>query len=135
VNAAVLTRLKIDMDDRGGQIELMIPYASLEPVREQLLQMFMGEKFGQDNIWESHFGEEVWEATISLDAILDDISLSLQDVLEWKPGSQISLKAHSDSPIRILCGETKIFTGKMGQKNGQISIQIDENFIQQRKSS
>lgn len=135
MNAAVLTRLKIDMEDRGGYVEFLVPYASLEPVREQLLQMFMGEKFGQDNIWESHFGAEVWEASISLDAILDDISLSLHDVLNWKPGSQIFLKAQPATPIRMVCGETKIFTGKMGQKNGQISIQIDENYIQQRKAS
>ncbi len=47
-NAAVLVKLRIDMEDRGGRLELMIPYATLEPVRELLLQMFMGEKFGRD---------------------------------------------------------------------------------------
>src|SRR3954470_17020825 len=47
-NAAVLARLRVDMEDRGGRIELLIPYATLEPVRELLLQMFMGEKFGRD---------------------------------------------------------------------------------------
>ncbi len=47
-NAAVLAKLRIDMEDRGGRLELLIPYATLEPVRELLLQMFMGEKFGRD---------------------------------------------------------------------------------------
>jgi flagellar motor switch protein FliM len=42
-NAAILARLRVDMEDRGGRIELLIPYATLEPVRELLLQMFMGE--------------------------------------------------------------------------------------------
>ena len=37
-NAAVLARLRIDMEDRGGRIELLLPYATLEPVRELLLQ-------------------------------------------------------------------------------------------------
>ena len=47
-NAAIVAKLRIDMEDRGGRLELMLPYATLEPVRELLLQMFMGEKFGRD---------------------------------------------------------------------------------------
>ncbi len=47
-NAAILARLRIDMEDRGGRLELLLPYATLEPVRELLLQQFMGEKFGRD---------------------------------------------------------------------------------------
>jgi flagellar motor switch protein FliM len=41
-NAAVLARLRIDMEDRGGRLELLLPYATLEPVRDLLLQQFMG---------------------------------------------------------------------------------------------
>ncbi|HYN39603.1 MAG TPA: flagellar motor switch protein FliM, partial [Rhodospirillales bacterium] len=40
-NAAIVARLRIDMEDRGGRLELLLPYATLEPVRELLLQMFM----------------------------------------------------------------------------------------------
>ena len=47
-NACILARLRVDMEDRGGKIELLLPYATLEPVRELLLQQFMGEKFGRD---------------------------------------------------------------------------------------
>src|SRR4030088_2779912 len=47
-------RLRIDLEDRGGNIELLLPYATIEPIRNVLLQMFMGEKFGRDPIWEGH---------------------------------------------------------------------------------
>src|SRR3546814_56938 len=67
-NAAVLARLRIDMEDRGGRLELMLPYATLEPVRELLLQMFMGEKFGRDSIWETHLANELWNTDVELDA-------------------------------------------------------------------
>ena len=61
-NAAILVRLRIDMEDRGGNIELLLPYATIEPIRPVLLQMFMGEKFGRDPIWEGHFATEVGQA-------------------------------------------------------------------------
>ena len=58
-NAAILVRLRIDMEDRGGNVELLLPYATIEPIRSVLLQMFMGEKFGRDPIWEGHFATEI----------------------------------------------------------------------------
>ncbi len=66
-NAAVLVRLRVDMEDRGGRIELLLPYATLEPVRELLLQQFMGERFGRDSIWETHLAEELLSTSVELD--------------------------------------------------------------------
>src|SRR5487761_2357339 len=58
-NAAILVKLRIDMEDRGGRTELLLPYATLEPIRKLLLQQYMGEKFGRDNIWEGHLATEL----------------------------------------------------------------------------
>ena len=125
-NAAVLARLRIDMEDRGGRVELLLPYATLEPVRELLLQMFMGEKFGRDSIWETHLANELWSTDVELDAVLDQIVLSLNDVMNWQPGSQILLNAVPSSPINLRCGEIPLFMGGMGQKNGNMAIKIDK---------
>ncbi|MED5366564.1 MAG: flagellar motor switch protein FliM, partial [Pseudomonadota bacterium] len=124
-DAAILARLRIDMDDRGGRLELLLPYATLEPVRELLLQMFMGEKFGRDAIWETHLASELWLTDIELEAVLDQFVMSLNDVLNWKPGSRISLNARPDSAVEMRCGEVSLFSGKMGQRNGNMAVSID----------
>ena len=90
-NAAVLARLRIDMEDRGGRMELLLPYATLEPVRELLLQQFMGEKFGRDSIWETHLAEELWNTEVELDVVLDEQMMRLSDVMALQPGSRIVL--------------------------------------------
>ncbi|MGY4334359.1 flagellar motor switch protein FliM [Bradyrhizobium sp. LB7.2] len=77
-NAAILVRLRIDMEDRGGNIELLLPYATIEPIRGVLLQMFMGEKFGRDQVWEGHFATEIVQAEISVDAVLYESRHSAQ---------------------------------------------------------
>ncbi|MED6311547.1 MAG: flagellar motor switch protein FliM, partial [Pseudomonadota bacterium] len=69
-NAAIVARLRIDMEDRGGRLELLLPYGTLEPFRDLLLQMFMGEKFGRDSIWENHLATELWFTDVELDAVL-----------------------------------------------------------------
>jgi flagellar motor switch protein FliM len=71
-NAAILVKLRIDMEDRGGRVELLLPYATLEPIRKLLLQQFMGEKFGRDNIWEGHLATELWTTQVEVRAVLDE---------------------------------------------------------------
>lgn len=125
-NAAILARLRIDMEDRGGRLELMLPYATLEPVRELLLQMFMGEKFGRDSIWENHLATELWFTEVPIEAVLDEVSTTLGDVLEWEEGMFLPLQATPDSPIQVRCGNMPMFTGSMGRKGGNIAVRIDK---------
>ena len=124
-DAAILAELRIDMDDRGGRFDLLFPYATLEPVLELLTQMFMGEKFGQDAIWENHLANEVWVTEIELDAVLDQLVISLNEVLNWKPGSRLMLDVKPDTPVEMRCGEVRLFSGKMGQRNGNMAVAID----------
>jgi flagellar motor switch protein FliM len=63
---------------------------------------------------------------VELDAVLDQIVLSLNDVMNWRPGSQILLNAGPSSPINLRCGEIPLFVGGMGQKNGNMAIKIDK---------
>ena len=123
-NAAIVAKLRIDMEDRGGRLELLIPYATLEPVRELLLQMFMGEKFGRDSIWETHLAEELWKTDVHLTAVLDQQIMNLRDVFNLKVGSQIPLSATPNSEIEIRCGDIPMFKGMMGRKGDNIAVRI-----------
>ena len=124
-NAAIVARLRIDMEDRGGRLEILIPFATLEPVRELLLQMFMGEKFGRDSIWETHLAEEMWFTEVPLEAVLDTQILPLSRVLDFKVGSKFLLNATPDSPIVLRCGDQPMFVGKMGKRGANIAIRVD----------
>lgn len=125
-NAAVLARLRIDMDDRGGRLELLLPYATLEPVREILLQMFMGEKFGRDSIWENHLAGELWHTDVTIEAVLDEVSSTLREVLSWEPGAQLKLNAKPDDMVTLRSGGVGMFQGAMGRRNGKIAVRIDK---------
>ena len=126
-NAAVLVKLRIDMEDRGGRLEMLIPYATLEPVRELLLQMFMGEKFGRDSIWENHLASELWQTDVQLSAVLDSSVISLRKVLEWKVGSRLMLGTRPDGLVDLHCGDVRMFQGRMGRRKGNIAVRIDRD--------
>jgi len=127
-NAAIVARLRIDMEDRGGQMELLLPYATLEPVRELLLQMFMGEKFGRDSIWETHLAEELWMTDVELEAVLDTQTMRLGDVFSMQKGSHMDLGATPESQVTLFCGDVPMYMGRMGRKGDQIAIRIDGRY-------
>ena len=124
-NAAILVKLRIDMEDRGGRVELLLPYATLEPIRKMLLQQFMGEKFGRDNIWESHLATELWTTQMEVRAVLDEQQVPLSKVLNLQVGETIVLNANADSPVQLRCGAIPLTTGRMGRKGHSIAVRVD----------
>lgn len=126
-NAAILVRLRIDMEDRGGRIELMLPYSTLEPIRKMLLQQFMGEKFGRDNIWESHLASQLWSTAIDVQAVLDEYQAPLSTVMDLKVGDTIMLNVTPDSDISVRCGSIPVATAKMGRKGHNVAVRISKS--------
>ncbi len=126
-NAAVLTRLRIDMEDRGGRLELLLPYATLEPVRELLLQQFMGEKFGRDSIWETHLAEELWNTDVELDVVLDEQTMRLSEVVALKPGMSITLNTGPGALVQIRCGAVPLFEGRVGRRKTNVAVRIERD--------
>ncbi len=124
-NACVLARLRVDMGDRGGRIEILIPYATLEPIRELLLQMFMGEKFGRDSIWENHLTQELYKTDVQLQAVLGEITMSLNDVLHWKIGTRVLFGTRPEDEMELRCGQFPMYRGPVGQKQGKIAVRIE----------
>jgi len=125
-NPALLVRLRVDMEDRGGGIEILFPHTTLEPIRELLLQMFMGEKFGQDVLWEKHFSKEVRQTEVELQAVLDEKKLLLGEVLQFQVGNTLLLDRSPEDEVMIKCNGVTVTTGKVGKMGDNIAVSISE---------
>ncbi|HLL28385.1 MAG TPA: flagellar motor switch protein FliM [Xanthobacteraceae bacterium] len=123
-NAAILVRLRIDMEDRGGNIEMLVPYATIEPIRETLLQAFMGDKFGRDPIWEGHLATEIWQAGAEVDAVLYDGSLPLKRLMNLEVGDTLMLDIKPDALVKVRCGEVVLTEGRMGRVGERIAVSV-----------
>ena len=123
-NAAVLVKLRVDMEDRGGRLEALFPYATLEPVRELLLQRFMGEKFGRDTIWETHLATELWRANVDLKAIMDETSMSLGEVMNLEVGQTIRFNKTPKDDVILKCGDVPMVSGAIGRAGQHVAVQV-----------
>ncbi len=125
-DSGVLARFRLDMENRGGYMEILIPHAMIEPIREQLSQLFMGESVGKDTIWQDHLTAEIQESNIEVEAILAEEWLSLGQMLNLKVGDTLELQVQKEDLVEIRCGSTHVAKGGVGQQNNNIAIALDQ---------
>jgi len=123
-NAAFLVRLRIDMEDRGGTIEILLPYATIEPIRDVLMQMFVGEKFGRDQIWEGHLATEIGLAQIALKAVLYEAKVPLRQLMELEVGDTLPLEIKSDALVQLRCGDVTLTEGRIGRVGAHVAVRV-----------
>ena len=123
-NICTIATLRIDMDGRGGCINVLLPYATIEPVRYTLSQRFMGETLGPDNIWGSHMATEIRRTEVSVDVVLGEASLTLGEVQSLAVGGIIPLGKRPDEPLELHVGGIPLARAQIGQRCNNIAVRL-----------
>ena len=122
----VLSKLRVDLEDRGGRIEVVLPMASLEPVRDRLTEPFLLEP---DPLWTAHLSREARKALVDLDIIVGQTELSLSAVLALKPGDRIPLPVKVDAERDIRCGDRLVARGVPTENAGWQQIHVTKPLL------
>jgi flagellar motor switch protein FliM len=123
-NAAILIDLRVDMEGRGGLLQILLPYATIEPIRDLLLQTFMGEKLGRDPVWEGPLATEIWQADVAVEAVLHEVRLPLRRVLSFQVGDTLMFETRPNDLVTLRCGDWTLTQGRIGRIDEKIAIQV-----------
>ena len=123
-NIAAVATFRVDMEGRGGKFSVLLPYATLEPVREKLLQRFMGQKIGRGNIWEAHMAAELLKTDVSIDVVLGERTLRLEEIRSFAVGQTIALHTAPDDPLEIQSGGIPLGRAQIGQRCNNIAVRM-----------
>lgn len=123
-NIAAVATFRVDMEGRGGKFSVVLPYATMEPVRDKLLQRFMGEKIGRKNIWQDHMAAELRKTEIAIDIVLGERTLLLGEVKALAVGDTVRLSNSPDDPLEVHCGGTPLGRAQIGQRRSNIAVRM-----------
>lgn len=132
-NPAVVGRLLQQAIGRGGEVFVVLPHSTLNPLRQRLSQVLSGEMSGRDKQWTQHFHNEIQRTEVKLEAILEEREMSLSDLSDLRVGQVLELQATARSPVTLVCNEQPIFTCQLGQHDGSYSLQIEELIHEEEK--
>lgn len=123
-NPVVVAKIRVDMEDRGGKIDVVIPYTTLDPAKEVLQQLFIGERYGYDTTWENYLAEKIWGTEVEIEAVLKEREVSLTEISKWQVGSFLPLEMSPNDDVNILCNDVPLFRGTMGRKSNNVVIKL-----------
>ena len=125
-DTVILLQLRVDMEERGGNVEVMFPYVTLEPIKDLLSQVFMGEKFGKDSLWESYLGREIYNTNVKIEAVLAKKVATLKDIMSLEIGDTLMLDVKPDNDVILHCRGVEMLSGKMGRVDDDVAISVTE---------
>ncbi|HWW65149.1 MAG TPA: flagellar motor switch protein FliM [Sphingomonadaceae bacterium] len=131
-NIAAVATFMVDMEGRGGKFSILLPYATIEPVRGRLLQRFMGEKLGRDRMWETHMAAELWHTEITMDVVLGERQMRLHDITNLAVGQTIRLNRSPDDTLEVHCGGVPLGQAHIGQRRSNIAVRMVTDIAKER---
>ncbi|TCM17696.1 flagellar motor switch protein FliM [Novosphingobium sp. PhB165] len=123
-NIAAVATFRVDMEGRGGKFSVLLPYATIEPVRNKLLQRFMGEKLGRDRMWAAHMASELTHTEVTVDVVLGEKQMKLREVMNLKVGQTIAFSQSPNDALQVQCGGVPLGIAHIGQRSRNIAVRM-----------
>lgn len=128
-DAIISLKLMVQIDERSGYVDIVIPYNTIEPIKEQLQKVFIGDKFGIDSVWEELLTQRIHEVGMPLEAVVINTPTKIIDVAKLKPGDTIVLNHKYDDDITLRCKHLPVFKGQIGKVEDKVAINVTQTII------
>lgn len=121
---AVVTRFTLELEGGGGDLHIVMPYATIEPIREILEASGHGDRAERDERWETALREEIEDAEVAIGSVLGRATISLAELLNLKPGDVVPCTFAGKATV--YAEDVPIFRGAYGISRGQQAVKVEE---------
>ena len=121
----IIGTLEAKVGEHTGQMHLVFPFATLEPLRDLLKELLSLSRTTKSS-WQTILEDELEDVPVTLSAQSGIISLSVKRVLHMKPGDILGIDYNPNNPLKILIEEQEKFSAIPGTHNGKKAISITE---------
>jgi flagellar motor switch protein FliM len=129
-DAIIVLTIAIELDEQWEKLDLMIPYKTIEPIKQQMQQVFLGDRLGSDTVWEEMMLNVVYHVDLPMEAVIINKPVPLNEVANLKIGDTIITDYKQDEDIIIRSGLIALFRGQVGKVENKVAISI-KNVIEE----
>jgi len=123
----IVSTIHVELDGGGGDIHIAMPYAMIEPIRD-LLDAVTSDRGDVDDTWQDNLRREVLRSEVSLNSMLVEKVMTLEDIMGFKTGDVIPIEM--PETVTVTAEGIDVFRGKVGLSDGNYAIQVEEKLTQ-----
>jgi flagellar motor switch protein FliM len=120
----VVNRFRIDIDGRGGDIHLVLPYSMLEPLKDTLRAGMQSDRADREERWSQILRNELEESEVDITTQLATAHTTVGKLIDMRPGDVIPIEFNGQATV--LAGDIPLFWGELGQQRGQQVVRVSE---------
>lgn len=128
----VVSTFQVDLEGGAGELHVTMPYSMLEPIRDMLVSGLRPEEDESDARWVQALRRDVMLAPMQVDLQIARRTLTLKDVMAFKPGDIIPLEI--PEKLTLKANTVPVFNCKMGTSRGNLAVKVLEPLAERDNS-
>ncbi len=119
----IVGTFKVKVGEQSGEIYLLFPFATLEPLRDALRELLNIPSINKST-WQNVLEDEVVDIPAMITALSGNITLTVQEILHLRAGDIIPLAYDPNAPLKVLVEDKVKFSAIPGTHNGKKAISL-----------
>lgn len=120
----ISTTFEVELENASGTIALVIPYSTIEPIKQKLNSSFQAEADRVDKKWVEMMEEHIRATQANVRVDLGATDITVGDLVNMNIGDIIPLSSDADGELDLLIEGTPKFKCFFGVSRGNRAIQV-----------
>lgn len=120
----VVSPINVRFEGVEGRVDIVMPYAMLEPVRDKLEEGMQNLQGETDNRWSRTLREESKNIEVTVSADLAEVQMYMNDLLKMEKGDIIPFEM--PKLVTLRAEDIALARGKVGVSNDKKAIKIEQ---------
>lgn len=126
-DVVIASTFDVELEKANGTMTLVIPYASIEPIKQKLSSGFQVEADQTDQaIWSNIISEQLSDVAVDVNVNLGETEISIDELMKMKNGDVITLDQDASKEIEVLVEGVPKFKGFYGISHGSIAMKLTD---------
>jgi flagellar motor switch protein FliM len=118
------TTYEIEFESASGTVMIVLPYSTIEPIKQKLSSTFQTDSEVVDTVWASTLSHQIRNVPATAIVKLGEAEISISDMLSLDVGDIIPLNQEVSGEISVEIEEVPKLKGLLGIYKGSKALQV-----------
>ncbi len=120
----VVSNFRIELEGGTGDMQLTMPYAMVEPIRQLLDAGIQSDRADSDMRWNKALHEQIFNTYVNLHVALAETTVSVKRLTELRPGDILPID--EPSSVVVIAEDIPLFRGRYGESRGNAAVRLNQ---------